>query len=506
MKATHFALAVSLGISASAQAAVRCTEGAHTNVEALLACIREPDLWRYLSQFQVIADANPNREGHPNRNTGTQGYKDSVDYVAKLMRGAGYHVAVQSYIVKGFETEGTPSLSAGGHDFAAGKDWFVARLSGAGTVSAAVQPVGRLSGTANGGAASGCDSTDFAGFKSGTIALMQHGECDFDTAVANAQAAGAAGAIIYNSRDSLARGGRGTGGGRAYEAHLGVSAHIPVAGVVSYAAGAGLFRAYMAGHAPYARLDIKTQPARDVTDYNLIADSPFGDRNHVVVAEGHLDAIYGAGILDNGSGSATLVDVALNMAQTPTRNQLRYIWFGGEEIGLFGSKYYTRNLPPAELHRIVFDIDADVTATPNFAILVAAAKNAHDAKRFPPNVVPGSRVGNRYFLDYFGRIGIAAQLAGFGNDGTDSHSFSVVGVPNTGILTQQDCCKSEGEVNVWGGFTGNYEGDIPSHNGGCVDQPHRWCDNLSNNDPFVLEFVSKAVGYVTYRLANDPSL
>ncbi len=496
------ALALALALTICAKpAAAACTSGPHVTVGALLACIKQADLWRYLSKFQTIADANPDSEGHPNRNTGTPGYKASVDYVARLMRGAGYNVAIQTYTIAGFETAGTPSLRAGGHDYDLGRDWYVARLSGPGTVRAPVQPVGRLTGTATGGAASGCDGTDFAGFKSGNIALLQRGACDFDTAVAHARQAGAAGAIIYNSRASVAG-----GGGGAFEAHLSLPAHIPVAGVASYATGAALFRAYMAGHAPVARLDIQTRPADNITDYNLIADAPFGDRNHIVVAEGHLDAIYGAGMLDNASGSATLLDVALNMAQTPTRNRLRYIWFGGEELGLFGSKYYTRHLPPDELHRIVFDIDADVTATPNFDILVAAAKNARDADKFPPNVVPGSRIGNKYFLDYFGRTGIAAQLASFGNDGTDSHSFSLVGVPNTGILTQQDCCKKASEVKVWGGFTGNYEGDIPSHNGGCVDRPKRWCDNLSNNDPFVLEFVSKAVGYVIYKLANDASL
>jgi hypothetical protein len=39
-----------------------------------------------------------------------------------------------------------------------------------------------------------------------------------------------------------------------------------------------------------------------------------------------------------------------------------------------------------------------------------------------------------------------------------------------------------------------------------VDYPDRWCDNLSNNDRFVLGFVSKGVAYVTHKLANDASL
>ena len=248
-------------------------------------------------------------------------------------------------------------------------------------------------------------------------------------------------------------------------------------------------------------VDIRTQ-RKSAIDYNVIADSPYGDGGHIVVLDAHLDAIYGAGMLDNASGSVSILEVALNLAHTPTRNRLRYIWFGGEELGLLGSDYYTRTLPPDELRRIAFDVDADVTATPNFDVLVADPGHAHNAGKFPPNVVPQSQVGNRAFTRYFRSAGIASRLANFGNDGTDSNSFSLVGVPNTGILTQQDCCKKAWEVAIWGGFLGNYEGNVPGHNGGCVDFPGRWCDNLSNNDPFVLTFVSKAVASVSLTLAN----
>jgi hypothetical protein len=35
------------------------------------------------------------------------------------------------------------------------------------------------------------------------------------------------------------------------------------------------------------------------------------------------------------------------------------------------------------------------------------------------------------------------------------------------------------EVNLFGGFTGNFEGKVPSTDGGCVDNPFPWCDNLA---------------------------
>ena len=111
------------------------------------------------------------------------------------------------------------------------------------------------------------------------------------------------------------------------------------------------------------RLDLPAE-TRSGVDYNVIAESPFGDADHVLVVDAHLDSIFGAGILDNASGSATILEVALQMAETPTRNRLRYVWFGGEEIGLLGSRYYTENLSPTERAQVAFDIDVDVTATP----------------------------------------------------------------------------------------------------------------------------------------------
>jgi len=71
------------------------------------------------------------------------------------------------------------------------------------------------------------------------------------------------------------------------------------------------------------------------------------------------------------------------------------------------------------------------------------------------------------------------------------------------MLTGQDCCKTQDEVDMFGGSLGNYDGNIPSFDGGCVDNPFRWCDNLSNNDPNVLTFMSKAFATMVLQMAFD---
>jgi hypothetical protein len=511
-------VALSLSIASSAAAAAdpareACSAQPLTSAAELVACIQQPALTGHLVAFQQISDQNPGPDGHGNRNTGTPGYQASVAYVAALMRQAGYRVTLQSYNYTDFRVTGVPSFSVGDRSYVLDNEWQVARLSGAGSLAANLQPLaGGVGGAAADARRRGCALSDFAGFVSGRVAVIEQGGCDADTKVKNAEDARASGVVLVELAAAAAAARdadrAGAGSGRAHRVSLRRPAGVPVVSLVSPTEGAGLL-GRLAGRtdgAPIVRLDIRAQSTPNAIDYNLIADSPFGDPDHVVVLEAHLDAIHGAGILDNASGSATLLEIGVQMAKTPTRHQLRYIWFGGEEIDLLGSAFYTKSLTADERARIVFDIDADVTATPNYAVLIADPAHAPNADLFPANVIPESRRGNRYFTEYFAEAGIPSRLASFGNEGTDSNSFSLVGIPNTGVLTGQDCCKGPVQVLLWGGVVGNYEGRVPGLDGGCVDRVHRWCDNLDNTSPQVHEFISRSVAWVTWQIANDPGL
>ena len=174
-----------------------------------------------------------------------------------------------------------------------------------------------------------------------------------------------------------------------------------------------------------------------------------------------------------------------------------------------GSHHYVDNLSPSELARIRYDLDADVTATPNYIIGVLDPAGVDlfgrtVSTQFPPQVYAPSLVSRDQLINYFDSIG--KQHETFSPVGTDAFSFNMAGVPASGVLTGQDCCKSQDEVDMFGGFTGNYEGNVPSFDGGCVDNPFRWCDNLDNNDKNVMTFVSKAFADTTVRMAFDKSV
>ena len=502
--------AVGLGLlaapTASAITSAECDARVNDTPSKLAECIQTADLWDHMKAFQEIADQNPGPDGHASRNSGEPGYKASADYVASKMEQAGYDVTLQKYKFLYYAFTGIPSFSEVSptpRTYMLNVDWGPGQSTG--TADALIQPAGGIvvPPTATSSSTSGCTAADFNSSMQDRIALIQRGGCNFGVKVQNAQAAGAKGVIIFNEgnpgRTDLLVGSLVDAAGNP------IVPTIPVA-FINFADGVNLLDQFQHGTPPEMNISIEAivDPNRD--DWNVIAESKGGDKNHVVVVDAHLDAIYGAGMLDNASGSATILDVAQKMKNVEPRNKLRFIWFGGEELGLLGSAYYVNNLSSSELSHIGYDLDADVTATPNYTIGVLDPAGPDlfsgvSTNTFPNRVYKASTVARDQAIAYFDSIGKNHEL--FSPQGTDAFSFNAVGIPASGLLTGQDCCKNQDEVDLFGGYLGNFEGNIPSVDGGCVDNAFLWCDNLSNNDPDVLTFMSKAFATMTVQMAFD---
>jgi hypothetical protein len=503
-------LCVAAGLAGPAAAgadpsSAACDARSNNSPDKLLPCIQTKDLWAHMKAFQAIADANPGLDGHPSRNSGEPGYWQSVQYVARKMRAAGYDVSIQPYKFTYSSFVGTPTWSETSptpRDFTLVSDWNPGTSNG--TANADVQPAGGIviPPAPTSSSRSGCTAGDFGGFTQGAIALIQRGGCNFGVKVLNAQAAGASGVILFNEGNP---GRTAVLSGSLLDADNNPFVPtIPVA-FTSFDIGKSLYDEYQAATPPHMSLvvSVVVDPNRD--DWNVIAESKTGDPNHVVVIDAHLDAIYGAGMLDNASGSATILNLAEKMRKAHPNNKLRFIWFGGEELGLLGSDYYVSHLSPAELGRISYDLDADVTATPNYLIgvLDPAAPDLFGrtvTATFPDNVYEPSKIARDLGVDYLDAIGKNHEF--LSPVGTDAFSFNAAGIPASGVLTGQDCCKLPEEVDLFGGTVGNYEGNIGTSDGGCVDNPFRWCDNLSNNDPEVMTFMSRTFDNMAIRMAD----
>src|SRR3954447_17920438 len=499
-----------LPATVKAQSGAGCDNRVNDTPAKLVTCITTGDLWTHMEALQAIADANPGADGHPSRNSGEPGYKASVDYVADSMRKAGYDVTIQPYTFTYSSYVGTPSLSEVSptpRSFTLVDEWNPGLSQGDAT-GAQVKPAGGtvMPPTPAPSSASGCSPSNFDSSFAGKIALVQRGTCNFGVKVLNAEHAGAVGVVIFNEgnpgRTSVFSGSMVDADGNPFVAS------IPVA-FTSFDIGQSLYNQAGSATPPVMSLRIHQIVDPNRTDWNLIAESKGGDPNHVVVVDGHLDAIYGAGMLDNGSGSAAILDIAQQMRKVHPLNKLRFIWFGGEELGELGSKHYVNSLSTSELAKIRYDLDADVMATPNYSIgiLDPAAVDLFGrtvSKTFPPQVYEPSKFARDLGVDYFDSIG--KNHIFFSPKGTDAEQFQLAGVPASGLLTGQDCCKTQEEVDLFGGYLGNYEGNVPSFDGGCVDNPFRWCDNLGNNDPNVFTFMSKAFADMTARMAYDTSV
>jgi hypothetical protein len=380
-----------------------------------------------------------------------------------------------------------------------------------GTVSGAqVQPAGGIviPPTPTPSSASGCTAADFAGFVAGRVALVQRGTCTFGTKALNAQAAGASGIIVFNEGNSDPDRTGIFSGSLVDAAGNQVSPKIPVI-FTPFDLGKALLTEYQAGANPTVSINVQGVSNPAALDYNVIAESKGGDKNHVVVVDAHLDAIYGAGILDNATGSAAILDIAEKMKNVTPRNKLRFIWFGGEELGLIGSNFYINSLSSNELSHIGYDLDADVLGTPNYVAGVLDPAGVELFTRgpgttFPNKVYKASTVARDQAISYLDSIGVNNEL--FSPDGTDAFVFNQAGIPASGVLTGQNCCKTAGDVALFGGQTGNFEGNLGTTDGGCVDNPFRWCDNITNVDPKVMTFMSRAFGAMVVQMAFDTNV
>ena len=257
------------------------------------------------------------------------GYDASVAYVESRLeasrvrrRAAGVRVRVVRSLGARAD-ESRPDLFEYGSDFL--ENAFTPVVP-EGTASGTLVPVDVA------GADSGCEADDFTGFPAGSIALIKRGTCGFADKALNADAAGAAGVVIYNDGAAPDRFG--------LISMIGETPGLDIPAVFATFEVGDL----LASDGP--REITVTVEGEIRTTNNVLAELP-GRRNNdtVIMAGAHLDSVTaGPGINDNGSGSAALLETAIQMAENRPRNTVRFAWWGAEEEGLLGSEFYVDDL------------------------------------------------------------------------------------------------------------------------------------------------------------------
>ena len=391
--------------------------------------------------FQAIADANGGT-----RVAATPGYDESADYVATLMEAAGYDVTIQPFEFPFFQELEPAELQQiapvpTDYPYFDAAGFATMQYSGSGDVTAVAEGVDLFLPPADEAntSTSGCEASDFAGFTSGNIAIVQRGSCTFALKAQNAEAAGAVGVVIFNEGQP----GRtdafvGTLGGPVVT--------IPVVGAnfdvgVELAAGGVTVRMFVNA---ISELRLTT---------NVIAETSGGRDDRVVVVGAHLDSVAaGPGVQDNGSGSAAILEVGLQMAELgiEPRNKVRFAWWGAEESGLLGSEYYVANLSKREIKNIALNLNFDMIGSPNFVRFVYDGDGSDTPLRGPA----GSKNIEDVFVEYFESEGLASAPTAFSGR-SDYGPFIAVGIPAGGLFTGAEGIKTDEQAVIYGGTAGD---------------------------------------------------
>lgn len=433
----------------------------------------------HLRAFQAIAKLSDG-----NRAAGAQGHVRSARYVGTLLKLAGYKVSYEDFEFTYVEplAEKLKVLGPNERDLPVNLMTYT-RSTPEGGTEAPVAVVPKDDST-------GCEAADFEGADyTGRIALMQRGSCTFADKQAQAADAGAAGAIIYNNTDGALNGTIGDP----------EAGRIPTGGI-SQQDGEALAAEAADGEVS-VNLEIREFQEQRRTP-NVIAETRGGDPDNVVMLGAHLDSVGdGPGINDNASGSAGLLETALQLARADKRgahqngahqNKVRFAFWTAEELGLIGSEHYVAELSEAERDDIALYLNFDMIASPNYGLFVYDGDDSDGVGEGPgPEGSAQLEAGINDFLRARGD-----EPRGTDFDGrSDYGPFIEAGIPSGGTFTGAEGIKSEEEAALWGGEAGvAYDS--------CY---HAECDGIGNVSQQALEANIDVIAHAVGSYAWDTS-
>lgn len=392
----------------------------------------------HLHALQEIANANKG-----NRAEGTPGYEASVDYVATALRNKGFEVSTPQFDRLYTPSRGRQELAVSDHTYVVDQASLLVRTPPGGLTGRLVWPT----------KPAGCAATDYpAVAPQGAIAVVDDRGC---TAIEKQNAAVAKGAAALIIVSEPGDGGAAT----LFPPHYYDQLTAPVA-VVGAAIGTELRRT-----SATVQLTLDTATVK-VTSRNVLAQTKTGSTHDVVMVGAHLDsAPAGAGINDNGSGVAAVLETALQLGPLASvTNAVRFAFWGAEEKGINASSDYVVELSRDQLNDIALYLDFNMLGSPNAGFFTVDGDQSGPPG---PGVVSGDIPG--------GSAGIERTLAGYLNmagkrpadmpltSGTDYYPFMVAGVPIGGMTAGASQTKTHVQARLWGGQAGvwfdpNYQG------------------------------------------------
>lgn len=259
------------------------------------------------------------------RVAGTPGGQAAADYIASEFEKSGLQVTRQPFPFQGWEDRGTsvrvispeaPALDAQAIQFSSG-----------GKVEGEIVLVPGL-GTRD----------DFSKVNvREKIALVKRGTLPFGTKALDAQEAGASAILIYNDTPTI------------FNGTMRERANIPTI-ALSGASGTQLLNLLRNGT---VRLKVESDSGIVQRTGTNVIGTIKGKNDEAIVMGGHYDSVAaGPGAGDNGSGTATILELARVWGSRPQpEHTLVFIAFDAEELGLIGSEAYVNSLSQEQLRK-----------------------------------------------------------------------------------------------------------------------------------------------------------
>lgn len=280
----------------------------------------------------------------PPRISGTEGELAAAEYIAGKLRSYGYDVQIQDFTATVPPRDGNHLELTSPTPRPVRTNIFTGSGEGDVTGPLVYLGLGRES-----------DLPEFS--LEGMIVLVERGIIPFGEKAGNVFGAGAAGMVVFNIFSEI------------FDGTLGDDFHLTFdrpAVTISGLDGEALVKELESGPVNVnLRLVTDELPSRNVVASwpGPAVDSP------VVILGGHYDAVPGSpGASDNGSGTATFLVLAEELAGADLPFELRVIGFGSEELGLLGSEAYVASLDSAEQDRIIAMLNYDALGSGSLEI------------------------------------------------------------------------------------------------------------------------------------------
>lgn len=223
---------------------------------------------------------------------------------------------------------------------------------------------------------------------------------------------------------------------------------------------------------------------------NVIVETRTGGPGTVVMIGAHLDSVEkGPGIVDNGSGVATLLEIAARLGANPSvPNRVRFAFFAAEEKGAEGSTAYVEDLSADDRKKIKLYLNVDMVASPNGGYIVQGGQGDDPETAGPP----GSAEIGRVLADQLIKSGVTnPEVTEFVGD--DESAFVEAGIPVGGAENGDADEKTPRQADAWGGEAGEVYDR-------CY---HKACDTLDNVNRDVLDHYLQALAGTVAHFATS---